>query len=116
MAILAINGTDMPTPSAMEISCEPVGKEEINAAGNAVMDRLGMKRKIKCVWAYLTAENAAILLSAAQSENWNTLTYHDPANGSQQGTFRVEKSTAPVFRALGGTTEYRNVTIQFKER
>lgn len=116
MAILSINGTDMPSPSAMEVRYEPVGKTETNAAGNTVMDRLGMKRLLKITWNHLSAEDAAILLTAAQSENWNELEFYDPAEGRQQGVFRAERTSAPVHRVVNDVPEYRGVQIEFRER
>ena len=116
MAVLSINGTDMPSPSAMEIQYDAVGKQETNAAGNTVMDRLGVKRTLKCTWNHLNAEDAAILLTAAQAENWIELGFYDPQSGEDEGVFRVERASAPVFRVVEGVPVFRSVQIDFRER
>lgn len=118
MAILTVNGVDMPSPKEMNISYNPIGKSENNAAGGIVMDRIALKRTISLSWGYLDIDNAVILLSAMQGELFMSVAFYDPAtSGAYTGTFYAQTCDASPVRYEGGLPiGYKDVSVTLTEK
>ena len=118
MAVLTVNGSAMPSPSKMDIQYTDLGKSSTNAAGHSVMDVLGQKRILQCVWGYLTADETNELLSAVRQAHFMVLWFYDPQIAQEtEGTFYCDGVTAPVFRYKNGIpAAFRDVKIVFQER
>lgn len=118
MAIIAINGLDMPSPQTMEISYREIGKNETNAAGQKVMDRVALKRDLKCVWRYLSKEDAGILLGQITPEPFMDVSFVDPVTGENaEGEYKAADTVIKPNRyANGFPVGYADITINFQER
>ena len=81
--MLTVNGASLPAPSAMKISIFNVGAQSARtASGLAVVDRIGVKRKIEMKWAHLSATDMQTLLTAVGAGAFMSATYPDPATGA----------------------------------
>lgn len=119
MAILTINGAEMPSPGELNISYKPEGKAEISAAGTTVMDRLSVRRTISATFRHLTTEGAELLLqSAIQTALFFDLQYYDPMTGQTvTGTFRATScSLSPLRYSNGVPTGYVDGKLTMEER
>ena len=82
MAILTLNGADMPTPTSLTVHLEDAGFTAQRAlSGNALVTRAAVKRRIEIYWAYLTPSHIRLLLSAAAQDEELSLSYPDPLTG-----------------------------------
>lgn len=64
MAMLMVNGTAVPAPSGMQVAVFDVSSGEVrNAAGNAVIDRTAVKRRLELRWAHIGGDALAALLN-----------------------------------------------------
>lgn len=109
--MLTINNTTIPTPSAMRISLIEVGdSSRRNAAGELVIDRCALKRRLQPGWNILSAADASALLAAVSGQPFFTLAYPDPITGSTRtvqctcsamdtGILRMEQG-APVWQGI----------------
>ena len=65
MALLTVNGAEMPAPTTLKINIFDVSATaDRNASGNVVIDRVGTKRKLEMTWAHLTPAQLSLLLTA----------------------------------------------------
>lgn len=118
MAILTINNVDMPSPSELHINIFDVGDfSRRDMAGDAVADRLALKRELSLTWARLSGAQLATLLGAINAGVFFTATYPDPATGeARAGDFRAVSRTAEARRAADGEICWANVEITLEEK
>ncbi len=80
--MLKINGAAAPSPSALTVSLEDIsGAAERSAAGSAVRDYAGAKRRLKLRWAHLTGLQLRAILQAVDACFFN-VNYPDPLTGA----------------------------------
>lgn len=114
--MLKINGVTVKTPSSLVVSIRNVGSRvDINAAGNAVMDRTGRKRRLDLRWRYLTdTEMSAIVTNAADA--FFSVTYYDP-EGTKTLTCYVEHFEFGMQRYSGATAVgWEDARLELAER
>lgn len=119
MAILTIDGAEMPSPSGLDITYKVNGKAEMSASGDTIMDRLSVKRTIKATFSHLTAEAAkTLLVTAVQNVNFFDLTYYDPLTGGEvTGVFRVSGcNLSPWCYKDNAPVGYRNGSVTMEEK
>ena len=117
MAVLKINGVEMPAPSSMKIAVFDVSAGgERSADGSLVADKIAVKRRLTLGWAYLSPEDMAALLSAAQQDAFFTAEFPDPGTG-QPGSMRccLGDRSAGVLRMDGGRPLWTKVEMIFTE-
>ena len=118
MAVLTVNGADMPAPSALKISIFDVSSTaDRNASGYVVIDRVGTKRKLEMRWAHLTAEQLSLLLTAVGENVFFTAGYPDPQTGGQRSMicYCGDRATG-VLRMEGGMPVWTDVEMNWIER
>ena len=118
MAILTINGAEMPSPSEMQIGYKDIGKAETAASGDTVMDRVAIKRTINATFAHLTKDQAQALLIALKTLPFFDLYFFDPLSGTHiSGTFRCTSCTVSPWRYVDGAPiGYTGGKITLEER
>lgn len=80
MALLVIDGVEMPAPSELKVPESDLDSQDTtrNELGILQRDRVRQGiRKIECAWKALTAEDASILLKAVKPKSV-LVTYPDP--------------------------------------
>lgn len=118
MAMLKVNGADLPAPSAMKVSIFDVSaKAERTASGRAVIDRIAEKRKVELKWAYLTGNQLNGLLTAVGTGAFFSLTYPDPATGAARTmTCACKEREMGVLMMVDGEPVWKNVEMTLEER
>ena len=115
--MLKINGTAMPSPSAMQVTLEEIaGTPERSAAGGAVMDCRGSKRRIVLKWAWLTGQQLSGLLAAVEARFFDA-TFPDPVSGAAR-TVRCwcAARSMGVLRMRGGAPVWTEIEMEWRER
>lgn len=116
MALIKINGVDMPSPSGMLFGIQDISKAERNARGTMIIERIATKRKIDLEWSYLTPAQLSTLLVAV-SPVFFTVTYTDPqTNSLRTGTFYSGDRNAGVMDYINGNLRYKDVKFSVIER
>lgn len=118
--MLQINGQTVASPSEMLITItDAATRVDRNAAGLAVIDRTGRKRRLEITWAYLTnAELNTILTNAGVSDVFFTVQYYDPETGAARtGTFYTVQQTMGMQRYSGtAAVGWEDVKLDLMER
>lgn len=116
MAMLIVNGVNMPAPSGMSAVLTDVGANIIrSASGKAVMDRRVAKRRLDLTWAHLSGAELALLLQ--ETQGFFTVRYPDPMAGTER-TMQCccgEKTTG-VLRMQDGAPVWTDVKMSWTER
>ncbi len=82
MAMLKINGADMPVPASLTVRLED-SRFSLRRTldGAACVSRAGTYRTLSCQWQYLTQTEMARLLQAVSGDAALAVSYPDPATG-----------------------------------
>ena len=115
--MLKINGIDAPSPSALTVSLEDVSAAvERSAAGLAVRDYAGAKRKLKLRWAHLTGEQLSALLQAVDAAFFDAR-YPDPVTGAA-ATVRCwcAARSMGALRMRDGAPVWTDIEMEWMER
>ena len=117
MALLKINGVDMPSPSEMSVGIQDIHKDpQRNANGRMIMERITTKAKLELSWSYLTPTQLSQLLGAV-SELFFTVTYTNPVTNTERtATFYKGDVTAPVMDYINGNLRWKNIKFNVIER
>ncbi len=116
--MLKINNTTMKSPSALKVELFDVGdSSRRNAAGEQVIDRIGVKRRIRAEWSVMSAQEMAALLGAVTAEPFFDVFYPDPLAGAGRTiTCSCGERWGGVFRMQGGAPVWKNVSMTWIER
>ena len=118
MAILKVNGADMPAPTSLKINIFDVSASaDRSASGRAVIDRVGTKRKLEMTWAHLSPEDLSRLLTAVGEDVFFTAEYPDPQTGGMRSMscYCGDRATG-VLRMEGGAPVWTDVEMNWIER
>lgn len=116
MAMLSVNGRAIDAPSALSVAVFDVSAGvSRNAAGNAVMDRTAVKRRLEISWAHLRGEALAALLD--QIGGFFDVVYPDPLSGEARSMqcYCGEK-IAGILRMDAGEPLWTDVKMTWTER
>jgi hypothetical protein len=116
VALLQINGVDMPSPSEMSVGIQDLVKAERNANGKMIMERIATKDKIDLSWNYLTPAQLSQIMSAV-SALFFTVTYTNPVTNTERtATFYKGDVTAPIMDFINGNLRYKGVKFNVIEQ
>jgi hypothetical protein len=118
MAMLYINGAEMPSPAELSVELEDIGDAGYrNALGQRLVDRIAVKRTIELRWPQISAADAAELLGAVAQEVFFSAEYHDPETGGlREGVFRAVQRSAEMFRVDGGAAVWARISMKWEEK
>lgn len=108
----------MPDPSKLSVTVTDISSKNAgrNAAGDMLRDKITQKVKLVSTWSFLSNEQCALLLGAADSLYFS-VTYPDPKAGKPlTKTMYAESRTAPVLRVQNGVPGWGGVSIEFNEK
>lgn len=105
------------SPSKFSVEVFDVSSSaERNAMGEALIDRVGIKRKLIMEWPALTNSEQATLLSAVQDIFFN-VTYPDPITGTERSIVcYVGNRTAPVAIMRNGRPIWNGLKMNWIEQ
>lgn len=116
MAMLIVNGANMPAPSGLHVSiADTSGGVTRSASGRAVLDRSVLKRRLDLNWAHLSGAELALLLQ--ETQGFFTVRYPDPMTGSERSMQCCcgEKTTG-MLRMQDGRPVWTDVKMSWTER
>lgn len=115
MALIKIDGVDMPTPSEYDYSIQDISKAERVANGDLVIDRINTKDKIYLKFNHLSKADLSLILGAVTPISF-AVEYEDPLTDTRiTGTFYVGDRKMGLFRYVNGKSVWRNITFNLIE-
>lgn len=116
MALIKINGVEIPTPSDLSVGIQDISKAERNANGTMIIERIATKRKLELSWKYLSKEGLSTILNLI-SPVFFTVEYIDPQdNGIRTGTFYSGDRNCGMLSFINGIPKYKDVKFNLVER
>lgn len=116
MALITINGVDLPTPSDYSVGIMDISKAERNARGRMIIERITTKRKIEISYAYLNASELSNILQSV-SPVFYDVTYLDPQTGSYRtASFYCGDRNVGMLDFTDGVARYKDVKFDLVER
>lgn len=119
MALLTVNGVELPDPSDLKVNISDLSSEESGRLqnGEMVKDLVARKIQIDVSWNTLTWEQTSIILSSVEQSIFLTVVYPDPKVGSYQTkTFYVGDRSAPAVWLANGKEYWGGVSFTFIEK
>lgn len=119
MAIVTLNGVEVPSPQTIEMSFRNIGKSETTAAGTTVFDLVAVKRDAKMTWRFLAPEDASIITGTVKTSPFFSLAFVDPETSENvESEYMLGDIIVKPFRYDddGKIIGYTDVTVNFKER
>lgn len=119
--MLKINSVTVKTPKKITVGISNIIKNatsdaERNALGDAMIDRVAVKRKLDCEWGLLTNAEISGILSALTGVFFS-VTYPDPETGAEKTiTCFVTDKAAPIYRESDGEAQWSSLKIIFNEQ
>ena len=117
MAMLIVDGQELPCPSVFEWGLQDVSASESGRTDDTVMhkNRVAQKRKISLQWNGITRGETAQILQAVNPE-YISVTYPDAMSGiDETRTFYVGDRSAPVKYWWIGNQRYETVRFDIIE-
>jgi hypothetical protein len=116
MALVSIDGVDLPTPSDFSVGIMDLSKAERNANGTMIIERIATKRKLEIAYSYLTGSSLSAILTAVDPVFFN-VTYLDPkTNGFRTGSFYCGDRNVGMLDYVGNIPRYRDCKFDLIER
>ncbi|MBB6716373.1 DUF6711 family protein [Clostridium gasigenes] len=116
MALININGVNIPTPSDYKIGIMDINKAERNARGDMIIERITTKRKIELAWKYLSKEDLSNLFNLV-SGTFFSVNYIDPQDGADKsGAFYAGDRSSGALDFMNGVIRYKDIKFNLIER
>jgi hypothetical protein len=114
--VLYIKSAYVKTPKKLTVGIYDVAKNaDRNAAGEILIDRVAVKRKIECEWGALTNSEISTILGSV-TDVFFTVKYPDPLTGTEKTiTAYVGDRTAPIYKD-SGTPLWEGLTMNLIEK
>lgn len=120
MAVLVLGGTPVAAPTKLRVVIADISsKQERNAAGTTVIDRITRKRRIECEWSFVSASAMATLLGAAgKTTSTFSVAYHDPEDNATKTItcFVASREMGAAKYSSGVPIGWEQVKISFEEQ
>ena len=118
MAMITVNGVDMPCPSSFSWGLQDVSASESGRTDDALMhkNRVAQKRKISLQWNGPTWKQTSLILEAFDRE-YVSVRYPDSMSGTYETrTFYVGDRTSPYKCWWVGNRRMESVSFDIIER
>jgi hypothetical protein len=116
MALLKINGVDMPTPTDFNVGIMDLSKAERNANGTMIIERIATKRKLEISYSFLDRTDMSKILNAI-SPVFFSATYMDPqTNAMRTGTFYSGDRNLPMLDYKNGVPRWKDIKFDLVEK
>ena len=116
MALLTINGVDVPTPSELQVGWMDISKAERNANGLMIIERIATKRKLEVKYAYITAQDLQTVLTAVAPAFYNVTYLNGQTNSFQTGSFYCGDRNVGFIDYIDGVPRYKEFSFSLIER
>lgn len=116
MALLRVNGVDLPTPTELSFGKYDISKAERNARGTMIIERITTKIKISVKYNYLTADDVSKVLKALALTYWD-VTFLDPVkNVYVTSSFYAGDRNLGMIDYANGEARYKDLSFDLIER
>lgn len=116
MALVTANGVALPTPTDFQVTISDLTKNDRNAAGTMIIERIATKQKLSLSYAYLSASDLSTILNAISPVFYN-VTYLDPmTNAYVTSSFCTSDRNMGMIDFVGGIPRYRDLKFDLTER
>lgn len=116
MALVSIEGVDLPTPTEFQVDIMDISKAERNANGNMIIERITTKRKLNFTYTYVTPDDLGLILRKIAPTYYN-VTYLDPQTGSYKtGSFYCGDRNIGVLDYINQKPRYKDFAFNLIER
>ena len=116
MALIQIEGVDLPTPSDFSVSVIDLSNQERNANGNMIIERIATKISLGLSYSFLTAASLSNILDAVSPVFFN-VTYVDPqTNVFKTGSFYCGDRNLGMLDYVGNIPRYKDIKFDLIER
>lgn len=116
MALIKINGVDIPTPSDYKIGINDINKVERNANGDMLGERITTKRKIELAWKSLSPSQLSQVFNAVSSLFFIVDYFDVQDNAARTGTFYAGDRNCGMISFLNGVPKYEGIKFNLIER
>jgi|LSQX01.1.fsa_nt_gb hypothetical protein len=115
--MININGTPVKTPQVCTIGIEEISSGEVrNALGDALIDRVAVKRRLDMEWGALSNAECSAILSAVKSIFFR-VEYPDPEDGVEKLIIcHVTDRESPMLRYTNGVPYWEGLRMTLMER
>jgi hypothetical protein len=116
VALITIDGVEIPAPTKYTVNIMDISKSERNAAGEMITERIATKRKIEMSWDILGQDDTSTLLNSVDPVFFY-VEYIDPKTGGlRTGTFYSGDRSSPAITFSNGIMQYKDVKFNIIER
>lgn len=116
MALITINGVNVPTPSDIQIGIMDISNAQRNANGLMIIERIATKKKISISYTYLSATDLSNILNAVKAVFYN-VTYLDPVTNTYvTGSFYSGDRNLGMIDFQNGVPRYKDLKFDLIER
>jgi hypothetical protein len=119
MALININGTDLPSPSTYNVNIADIVVASRNAEGLLIAEKKAQKVKIELEWKYLTKQQYSNILSLFSSFFFSATFFNPITGATSTKTFYVGDRNAGLFKydiATNQITGWRDIKFNLIER
>ncbi len=118
MPMLLVNNRAVRAPSSLNLTIEDVGAGvSRSASGQALCDRVGIKRRLSLAWAHMSMKELAELLADTHDTAFFTVRYPDAlAGGMREMQCYCESRTLGLMRMAGDEPLWTNVEMEWAEK
>lgn len=116
MAFITANGVALPTPTDFQVTITDITKNDRNAAGTAIIERIATKRQLSLSYAFLSASDLSTILNAISGVFYN-VTFLDPTtNTNVTSSFYTSDRSLGMMDFISGVPRYKDLKFNLVER
>lgn len=116
MALININGVELPAPSKYDVGIMDINKAERNAKGTMIIERITTKRKIQLSWKYLTRNQLQSIFNLIKNTYFD-VEYVDPQTADlKTGTFYTGDRNVGAMDYFDGEIRWKDIKFNIIER
>lgn len=116
MALITINGVNVPTPTDFQVGIQDISNAQRNANGLMIIERICTKKTLSISYSYLSASDMSTVLQAIAPVYYN-VTYLDPlTNTNVTSSFYCGDRSLGMIDYQNGVPRYQNVKFTLIER
>jgi len=114
-------GYDLPTPdeNGIDVELQPIDTTERNAAGDLMMEKVALKRRVSVTWSRLTGKDTNTIMSTLANNRTGKLEYFDISVGDFKTLDTYYGSGAKVsftrYDNDMAKQKYNSLTVNFVE-
>lgn len=115
MALFAIGGVEMPTPTELTVGIQDISKAERNANGTMIIERVATKIKLNFTYAFITENDASFILKHIAPTYYSVTYLHPQTKIMTTGVFYCGDRNIGIIDYTKGVARYQGFTFNLIE-